>query len=534
MNMLSCESEIEAMENNDKKTKKSSKKPTENEIIERLRSENLLIHDEKGVGYIAINKQGTVVIPTDSLECKKWLRNWLVKEYHRYDFKKHDIDEICGYLSAIAEVDGEERLLGVRLSKTIDDSGNPKEVYYDTKTDLAVKVSADGWETIPTPIRFKRFSQQLRQDLPMKTESRNLELLREFVNIQDDSDFLVFMVFAVSLFVPDSPSVLLCMNGDMGAGKSASLRLLVKLVDPSSLIEGMRMTWKTEDLIRVSSKNAVLFFDNVSSITDYQSDDLCKICTGSSLSKRKLYTDEDELIYRVQRPVLISGIPRLIHRADLSDRSIILTVKRLNEKQRKTQGELDARLQELKPRILGAIFNVLSDAIRKYKTIEPKEKPRVMDWYKLACAIADSLDGHNQSEFETAFKKVQERQLDYALQESPVALAAKFLVDKCRGKWSGSATELLGLVLPEGVLQYSQEELDYISYLQENPYWPKNASVLGKELARCRSTLEACGIEVVHGDGGKSVYKGGQRYIQLTDLNRKPEEEEFDLSDIPF
>ena len=529
------------MEDNNNEPKKPNKKPTVDEVIEKLRDKNSLFNDENGVGFIAINKQGAVVIPTDSLECKKWLRNWLFKEYRRYDFKKYDIDEIVGYLTSIAEVDSEEKRLGVRLSKTVDSDGNPKEVYYDTKSELAVRVSADGWETMPTPIRFKRFPHQIRQDLPIRTDSRNLELLREFVNIEDDSDWLVFMAFAVSLFVPDSPSVLLCMNGDMGAGKSASLRLLVKLVDPSSLLEGMRMTWKTEDLIRVSSKNAVLFFDNVSNITDYQSDDLCKVCTGSSLSKRKLYTDEDELIYRVQRPVLISGIPRLIHRADLADRSIILTVKRLNEKQRKTQGELDARLQELKPKILGVIFNVLSDAIRKYRTIEPKEKPRVMDWYKLACAIADSLDGHSQFEFERAFKKVQERQLDYALQESPVALAAKFLADKCGGEWSGTATQLLGFVLPEGTPQYTEDELDYIAYLQENPYWPQKASVLSKELARCRSTLEASGVDVVHSDGGKNVYKGGQRYIQLTDLKRKAEkeqevkvEEEFDWSKVPF
>ena len=522
-------------ENDDNTTKKPSKKPTVDEVIEKLESKNLLFHDENNVGYIAIGKQGAVVLPISSGECKRWLRSWLIKEYHRHDFKKYDIEEICEYLASIAEVEGEEKHLGVRLSKTVDSDGNPKEIYYDTKSELAVKVSAEGWKIIPTPILFKRFPHQLRQDLPMETDSRNLELLREFVNIEDDSDWLVFMAFAVSLFVPDSPSVLLCLNGDMGAGKSASLRLLVKLVDPSSLIEGMRMTWRTEDLIRISSKNAALFFDNVSSISDYQSDDLCKVCTGGSLSKRKLYTDEDELIYRVQRPVLISGIPRLIHRADLADRSIILTVKRLNEKKRKTQGELDAKLRELKPKILGVIFNVLSDAIRKYKTIESKEKPRVMDWYKLACAIADSLDGHSQSEFEMAFKKVQERQLDYALQESPVALLVKFIVEKCDGEWSGTATQLLGFVLPDGVSQYTPDELDYIGYLRESPYWPKNASALGKELARCRSTLEACGIDVMHGDGGKSVYKGGQRYIQLTDLKRKSEkEEEFDFSDIPF
>lgn len=489
------------------------------EIVEELKKENLLFHDvEDGIGYIAVNGKGDQVFKIESLACQKWLRNWFVKKYKRYGINRRNLDEICAHLASTAEIDGDGQELGVRLFRTLDEYGDLKEILYDTKNNWAVKVDANGWSLIPTPPRFKHFPHQLKQCLPEETGSRNLDILREFVNIEDDSDWLVFLVFAVSLFIPDSPTVLLAMNGDMGAGKSESLRMLIKLVDPSSLMDGMKMTWRTEDLVRYASKNAVLFFDNLSKITDNQSDDLCKICTGGALTARKLYTDDDEMVYRVRKPVLISGIPRLIHRADLNDRSIILSVKRIPESKRKTQAELDACFRAAKPQILGTIFNVLSDAIKKYKTIQPKEHPRSADWYKGACAIAASLDGYSQSKFELAFKKVKDRQLEYALEESPVAMAAKFLVDKCGGEWYGTATELLDFkIVSNEVL--SNDDISYIQYLQDHPAWPKNASVLGKELARCRPTLDALGIDMIHGENGKSVYKDARRYIQLTDRN---------------
>lgn len=506
----------------EEKAKKSSKRISIAEIVEQIKKDNLLFHDvADGVGYIAVDGKGDKVFRIDSQECRKWVRNWFVKKYKRYGINRHNLEEICGYLASVAEIDGEERRLGVRLYKESDAYGNPKSVLYDTRNGMAVKITTDGWTLIPTPPCFKHFPHQMRQTLPEQTDSRNLDVLREFVNIEDDDDWVVFVTFIVSTMVPDSPSVLLVMNGDMGAGKSESLRMIVKLTDPSALIDGMKMTWRTEDLVRYASKNSVLFFDNLSKITDNQSDDLCKVCTGGALTVRRLYTTDDEEVYHICRPVLISGIPRLVHRADLNDRAVILTVKRIPESKRKTQAELDACFNEVLPKVLGTIFNVLADAIKKYPTIEPKEHPRSADWYKLVCSVAASLDGHSQSEFELAFKKVKDRQLEYALDESPVAMMAKFLVDKCGGLWSGTASSLMDGDISSAEEPLSDEELSYIQYLQEHPAWPKNASVLGKELARCRPLLDTLGIDMIHGENGKGIFKDNRRYIQLTDRNRK-------------
>ena len=130
----------------DDKPKKKSKNISVAEIVEELKKDNLLFHDiEDGVGYIAVNKKGDQVFRIESQACQKWLRNWFVKKYKRYGINRHNVEEICAYLASVAEIDGEGLELSVRICKTVDEWGDLKEVIYDTKNGMAVKIDANGW-----------------------------------------------------------------------------------------------------------------------------------------------------------------------------------------------------------------------------------------------------------------------------------------------------------------------------------------------------------------------------------------------------
>jgi hypothetical protein len=41
---------------------------------------------------------------------------------------------------------------------------------------------------------------------------------------------------------------------------------------------------------------------------------------------RRLYTDDEELVFRAARPILLNGIEDVISRPDLADRAIFLTL----------------------------------------------------------------------------------------------------------------------------------------------------------------------------------------------------------------
>jgi hypothetical protein len=68
----------------------------------------------------------------------------------------------------------------------------------------------------------------------------------------------------------------------------------------------------------------VSFFDNVSDIIDSQSDILCRAVTGAGDMKRKLFENDEDVIYNYRRIIGLNGITNAATRADLLDRGIIV------------------------------------------------------------------------------------------------------------------------------------------------------------------------------------------------------------------
>ncbi len=51
---------------------------------------------------------------------------------------------------------------------------------------------------------------------------------------------------------------------------------------------------------------------------------LCRLSTGGGLGTRKLYTNNEQQVFNVVRPLVLNGITDLAHRTDLGDHAIIL------------------------------------------------------------------------------------------------------------------------------------------------------------------------------------------------------------------
>lgn len=100
------------------------------------------------------------------------------------------------------------------------------------------------------------------------------------------------------------------------------------------------------------------------------SDALCRLSTGGGFAARTLYTDTDETAISIQRPVLLNGIGVGAVRGDLVSRTIIVGLDPIPEEKRKSETALMANFEKARPRILGALFTALSQAVR--------EKPNVV------------------------------------------------------------------------------------------------------------------------------------------------------------
>lgn len=483
--------------------------PTDN-FVRDVATHNLLFHDQFGEAYIAIGGKGSEVLRLRSCEFMGWLTTYAYRNYNGVTLKNNQATDIKRALEGFALCgENSEICLEPRIRKIND------EIWYDLGKE-AVCVSDKGWKVVKEPpIIFRRYSHQKAQVQPVK--GGDIQLFRKFTNIVGDNDWNLFLTFAVATLIPDIPRPVLVINGSQGAGKSTPMRMLKDLADPSQLVSAGKITGEKE-LARLANRHSLLFFDNLSFLEKDNSDVLCRLITGDGFSKRKLYSDDDEVIYNYKRPLMMNGINNFITQADLLDRALILNVERISEEKRLTESELWGRFEEEKPLILGAMFTVLSKAMRIFPETPKSGLPRMADFGRWGYAIFSAINDKPFEEFQAILSGNKERQVEESIEADPVAMVAKYLANE------GVRVKFTAHDFLEG---FNTDERtgfapDSIKYAVEHTHWPKDASQVGKRLRRAEGMLREVGIEV------SFVKEDNERLICLVDRNYShPENVEF-------
>ena len=104
-------------------------------------------------------------------------------------------------------------------------------------------------------------------------------------------------------------------------------------MDPNTA--ALRSTPRDErDLVIAATNGWLIALDNLSHLSDWLSDALCRLATGSGFATRELYTNAEEAIFAAQRPVVMNGIEEVATRGDLLDRALILYLPTIPEAKR--------------------------------------------------------------------------------------------------------------------------------------------------------------------------------------------------------
>jgi hypothetical protein len=353
---------------------------------------------------------------------------------------------------------------------------------------------------------FRRV-QQKAQVLPER--EGELGLLRSYVNVASEEDWLLFMVFTVAAFIPGFPHPLLVLHGPQGAGKTTPMRVIKQLVDPS-IIQGMPLPNDVKGFVILADQHAFLFFDNLSGLSTKMSDTLARAITGDTLGERKLYTNNEVVVYSIQNPIAINGINQVVVKADLLDRSILIELKRITREARVPEDDFWEAFNHDKAGILGAIFDVLVKAMSIYPSVSSENLPRMADFSRWGCAIAEAA-GYKQEDFLKAYAANIARQNDEAIDASPIAKAIIRLLDESdNGIWQGT---------PE-TLYDTLHNKPYTLNSRWNPLWPKSAEYITRRLHEAQVNLQEIGIRLDEFRGSKG------RLLTLTDTKRSVESSE--------
>ena len=287
---------------------------------------------------------------------------------------------------------------------------------------------------------------------------------------------------------------MLVLTGEQGSAKSTCARMLRSLVDPHEA--PLRSAPRTEQDLFIAARNAhILAFDNLSAVSGWLSDALCRVATGAGFGTRELYTNDEENVISAERPVLLNGINAVVARGDLADRAIFLTLKAIPDAARKPESELWADFERARPQILGALLDAMVTGLRRHPTVRLEKLPRMADFAKWAVAYEPAA--FDEGAFMRAYERNRKGAVTTVIEANPVASAICELMQKRPDQvWEGTPGALHGELTRRVGTDVANTR-----------GWPVNAQSLSRRLNQIKSALRPVGIEIEQRKGGRRLMR---------------------------
>ncbi len=468
-------------------------------LLIELAGECKFFHDPEGSGYAIVTRDGVREIwPIRSTAFKQWLSGAFFKLSAK-GCNNNAIADALNTLEARAVHEGKEATIHLRVARQKD------RIYIDLCDEKwrVIEVTADGWGVLDSsPVYFVRKKGMTQLPIPMK--GGNVEELRQFLNISK-GDFELAIGWLLGAFSGKGPFPVLVLQGEQGTGKSTTTRVIRCLLDPST-VPLRPPPREIRDLLVSAVNNHLIVLDNLSGLSSDISDCLCRFATGGGFDARQLYSDLEQVLVDIQRPILVNGIDDIATRPDLAERSIILNLPVIEPSARRDERPFWEAFEAAKPRILGALLDALSCALRNAFSVSLAKKPRMAD-FAIWVTAAESALGWNHGSFMEAYDNNQHHAVENGLEASPVGSTLLSLMDS-NHQWEGSPTQLLNeLTLMAGNLAKSKA-------------WPQSPKGLKNILKRLAPSLRRMGIEIANG-------RSGDRFYRITRITETPQQPSY-------
>ena len=393
-----------------------------------------LFHDADSTCYAIIKKQThREVWPIQS----RAFKNWLSHEYFvlsQQGARGAAITDALATVEARAQHQSKQREVFQRVAWLGD------RIVIDLADDAwrVVEVDAKGWRILDrSPVMFTRRSGMA--PLPAPVTGRLTDIV-DFINVKpEDVPLVVGWLLMASR--GRGPYPIIILNGEQGTGKSTTTRVLRSGIDPSTVpLRGL--TRDVRDLLVTAANNHVIVSDNLSGLSAELSDVFCRLSTGGGFAERQLYTNREEVLVNIQRPIILNGIDEVASRGDLMERSLIIHLPLIKETAREPESAFWKRFGDALPGIIGGLCDALSCAIRNQHTVRLERKPRMAD-FALWVTAAEPALGWKPGAFMESYKANLDSGVEVALEASPFGEALLKYMAGNRKTWEGTATDLL-------------------------------------------------------------------------------------------
>lgn len=457
-----------------------TRRDTQATALVRLATERAgLFHRADGTGFADIEVNGhRETWPVRSRGFRSWLARLFFDETGGAP-NGEAMQAALGLIEARCQFDGDERPVFLRVG------GHEGRIYLDLCDAAwgAVEIDADGWRVVSDPpVRFRRHSGML--PLPVPERGGSIADLRPFLNVAGDDAFALAVAWLLAALRDSGPYPVLAIAGEQGSAKSTFTKVLRALVDPNAA-PLRALPREDRDLFIAATNGHTLAFDNISGLPHWISDTLCRLATGGGFAVRQLYSDQDEVLFDAQRPVILNGIEDFVSRPDLGDRAIMLALEAIPDEARRPEGTLWAAFEASRPRILGALLDAVSHGLRELPRTNLDRLPRMADFALWATACEGAY--WPAGTFMAAYDGNRSEAVEIAIDGDAVAREVRELVARMNF-WGGTAKDLLGALNDQAGEKATRAK-----------EWPQTAKALSGRVRRAATFLRKAGIEVAFG-----------------------------------
>lgn len=420
--------------------------------------------------------------------------SWLKSSFYRKNQEFYGDEVYQNVLSLIKSTARfNEKIQSTEVNKRI--ASDNESCYIDLATPdfKLVKITADELKIVNhgenTPY-FTRSKNQSRIPEPtFYIESKPLPRFLKLVRMENDS---LFPIHLIASFLQHIPTPIFFISGQEGSTKTTRSSLIKNVIDPS----GDKITDQVgsfgrnvDDWSVTFANNYLIGFDNVSQITEEQSDKLCKAVTGDNYPKRKNYSDSEEVVLKYQRKIILSGIGLNIEHIDLVRRIIQYSTNGISKEQRMTLRDIIAEFKSIQSELLGFICNTLQQAYKIYPEVskEITELPDMADFAVWGECISRAL-GNEPNKFLSDYEARRENTNDISNEGNCII---PFLESQFSGTDSSEIVNQSGYWF--GKLEHFATENGYD---KKSRNYPKGSNKLRSWIERSKSSLDLAGFKV--------------------------------------
>lgn len=339
---------------------------------------------------------------------------------------------------------------------------------------------------------FRRPSPQ--HTLPRPEREGSLDDLRDMFPVDDD-EWLQILGWLIACPFSRFERPWLYISGPRGSAKTGTAKQALSIFDPVNEL----MPLADKDLEVSAYSRFIPGYDNASKLSQLQSDWFAVLVTGTEVSKRTLFTTNDETTMQLLRTGVITGIDLGGVRPDLAERLINIELRRDPSRQRSKETMALLR-QEHGGKHLGAVLDAVSLAIRGLKGEAKHEgtATRFLD-YVAVLAAYDSQAGTNLAE---TYASEAQRDREAESMSNPTVVALLAVVEECGGDTGKVTPATMLSKLADMVIRPTSLDDVKAAYV---PNSPKGMSTLLK-------TEFAEPVDGVRYEDGKS---NGKRFVRL-------------------